>query len=370
MSLLRRALAPLALSTAALAGVASIPATAAADEADRGAVYVLGNETAGNQVLAFERAADGTLGAPHAYATGGAGTGAGLGSQGAVILDEEGQYLYAVNAGSDSITSFRVRDDGLQRIDVVSSGGDLPTSLTVHDGVLYVLNAGGDGNIHGFTVDQGDLAPLAGSARALSGTATAPAQVSFSPDGEQLVVAERATQKLDVYTVDEDGYVTDHVVADSAGVTPFGFGFDKREHLIVSEAFGGAADASAVSSYDLDDDGLGVVSASVPTTETAACWIAITGSGKFAYAGNAGTNSVTGYRIGRDGTLTILDADGKTGSALAGVTDLALSSDSEFLYGRLGNGTVGAWAVNEDGSLEDVGVFPGLPARPAGIAAR
>lgn len=369
MSLLRRALAPIAISAVAVAG-AFTPTPAAASEPVAGAVYVLGNQVSGNEVLEFERAADGTLSAPHAFETGGTGTGAGLGSQGAVVLDEEGQYLYAVNAGSDSITSFRVLDHGLRRVDVVSSGGDQPTSLTVHDGFVYVLNAGGDGNIHGFTVRKGDLTPLAGSARALSGTATAPAQVSFSPDGGQLVVAERATQKLDLYSVGDDGYVTDHIVASSAGVTPFGFGFDKRDHLIVSEAFGGAANASAVSSYNVEDDALEVVSASVPTTETAACWIAITGKGKFAYAGNAGTNSVTGYRIAQDGSLTTLDADGKTGSALAGVTDLALSSDSAFLYGRLGNGTVGAWAVNEDGSLADVGAFPGLPARPAGIAAR
>ncbi len=369
MSLLRRALAPAAASAAALAGLALIPATAAA-ESSPGAVYVLGNQTSGNEVLVFDRAANGTLTAAGSYDAGGLGTGGGLGSQGAVILDEDGEYLYAVNAGSDTIASFRVLPDGLERIDVVESGGDLPTSLTVHDELVYVLNAGGEGNIHGFTVEDGDLTPLAGSARPLSGTATAPAQVSFSPDGEQLVVAERATQKLDLYDVYDNGLASSPNVQDSAGVTPFGFGFDNKEHLIVSEAFGGAPDGSAVSSYDLDGDGLEVVSASVPTTETAACWIAVTANGKFAYAGNAGTNSVTGYRVAPDGSLSILDADGKTGSAAAGVTDLALSQDSHFLYGRIGNGTVGAWAVAADGSLQDLGAVPGLPARAAGIAAR
>ena len=116
----------------------------------------------------------------------------------------------------------------------------MPTSLTVDDGLLYVLNAGGGGSIVGFTVDHGDLVQLAASARPLSGSATAPAQVSFTPAGEQLVVTERATQRIDLYAVGGDGYATGPTVVDSEGVTPFGFGFDNKGHLVVSEAFGGA----------------------------------------------------------------------------------------------------------------------------------
>jgi 6-phosphogluconolactonase (cycloisomerase 2 family) len=139
--------------------------------------------------------------------------------------------------------------------------------------------------------------------------------------------------------------------------------------VIVSEAFGGAADASAVSSYAVTGRGLDVVSPSVPTTETAACWIATTGDGRFAYAGNAGTNSVTGYGVARDGSLTRLTADGRTGSAPAGVTDLAVSRDSGYLYARLGNGEVGGWAIEPDGTLVSLGTTAGLPAGAAGIAA-
>jgi 6-phosphogluconolactonase (cycloisomerase 2 family) len=368
MSLSRHARALLAASVVALLGVILTPAVAMASPTP-GAVYVLSNQTSGNEVLVFDRSADGSLGAPEGFATGGTGTGGGLGSQGAVVLDDAGRHLYAVNAGSSTITSFRVVGDGLERVDVIASGGTLPTSLTVHGDLLYVLNAGGAGGITGFTVEDGDLEPLAGSSRALSGGATAPAQVSFTPDGRQLVVAERATQRLDLFDVGADGYADGPTAVDSAGVTPFGFGFDNKDHLIVSEAFGGAADSSAVSSYRLTGGGLDVVSPSVPTTETAACWIAVTQNGKYAYAGNAGTASVTGYRVAPDGSLAILDADGKTASAAAGVTDLATSRDSRHLYGRLGNGTVGAWHIAADGSLEDLGPVPGLPAGAAGIAA-
>jgi 6-phosphogluconolactonase len=371
MSLSRRARRAAAASAAALSAFVLVPSVVSAAPAAGapGAVYVLGNRPSGNEVLVYHRAADGSVTPAGSYATGGAGTGGGLGSQGAVVLDDAGRHLYAVNAGSGSITSFRVRPGGLERVDVVPSGGVMPTSLTVRNGLLYVLNAGGAGGIAGFTVDGGDLEPLAGSARPLSGAATAPAQVSFTPDGDTLVVTERATQRIDLYAVGRDGLATGPTVAPSAGATPFGFGFDNRGTLIVSEAFGGAAGASAVSSYRVADGGLTTVSASVPTTETAACWIAVTNNGKFAYAGNAGTNSVTGYRVGADGTLEVLDADGRTGSSSAGVTDLAVSRNSRFLYARLGNGTVDAWAIAADGSLSSLGAVPGLPAGAAGIAA-
>src|SRR5262245_11711567 len=131
MSLLRRALAGAGLSIVVLAGMLATPAVAQSASAS-GAVYVLGNQVAGTRVLVYERAARGTLTPAGSVDAGGIGTGAGLGSQGAIVLDGAGRYLYAVNAGSNTIASFRVRPDGLERVDVVPSGGTMPTSITVH----------------------------------------------------------------------------------------------------------------------------------------------------------------------------------------------------------------------------------------------
>lgn len=366
MSLLRRALVPLvaALPATLLAG---IPTAAAAP--DPGSVYVLSNQSDGNAVIVYDRGADGALHLADSFATGGLGTGGGLGSQGAIVVDDAGRHVYAVNAGSDSISSFEVDGDGLELVSTVASGGERPTSLTVEGDTLYVLNAGGDGNIAGFHVDGGALSALPGSARALSGTATAPAQVSFTPDGDHLVVAERATNTLDVFAVDGAGYASGPVTSVSAGVTPFGFDVDNKGHVIVSEAAGGATDASSVSSYELDGSALEVISAAVPTTETAACWIATTNDGRFAFAGNAGSRSISGYRVAPDGELALVTPDGKTASASGGVTDLAVSRDSRFLYARLGNGFVGAYRINADGSLQPLAEAAGLPAGAAGIAA-
>ena len=193
--------------------------------------------------------------------------------------------------------------------------------------------------------------------------------MAFTPEGDRLIVTERATQRFSVYAVDRDGVAGGPTTVASAGVTPFGFDFDNRSRLIVSEASGGAADGSTVSSYDVRRDAFDVISPAVPTTETAACWTAITPNGRFAYSGNAASMSITGYAIGRDGELAILSADGKAASATASIFDLAISSDGRSIYARMGNGSVGAWAIARDGTLAPVGTFPGLPAGAAGIAA-
>ena len=120
-------------------------AGAAAAAGDNGAVYTLTNSAAGNEVAIFNRAADGTLTAAGSVSTGGLGTGAGLGSQGALTLSRSGRFLFAVDAGSDEISSFRVDGARLTLAGVVPSGGLLPVSVTEHDGLVYVLNAGGTG---------------------------------------------------------------------------------------------------------------------------------------------------------------------------------------------------------------------------------
>lgn len=337
-----------------------------------GAVFTLSNATGGNAVLAFSRAADGSLSPAGSYGTTGNGTGAGLGSQGAVALSQDRRFLFAVNAGSNSITSFAVNGASLTRIGTVGSGGVLPISVTVHGDFLYVLNAGLTENIVGFSISpSGALSMLAGSARPLSGAGVGPAQVSFHPSGAWLVVTEKATNRIDVYAVGADGYASGPVVNPSSGQTPFGFAFNQHGVLIVSEAFGGAPDASAISSYTINGDGtLRVVSASVPTTETAACWVAVTGNGKFAYATNTGSASATGFRV-RHAALTILDPDGRTGDTGTTPIDAAMSRNSQYLYTlNAGSHSISAFAVdNSDGSLRAVSGAGDLPPGAVGLAA-
>jgi 6-phosphogluconolactonase len=330
-----------------------------------GAVYTLTNQVAGNAVAVFVRGADGTLTTAGTVSTGGTGIGAGLGSQGAVALSDDGRRLFAVNAGSNDVSVFDVGLAGLALASRMASGGTRPISLTVHGNVLYVLNAGGDGNISGFTVGTtGALTPIAGSSRPLSGPSVGPAQVAFSPDGRRLVVTEKTTNLIDLYPVDPTGVAGARTSFKSAGGTPFGFAFGRRNELFVSEAAGSA------SSYLLGGrGGLRTVSAAILTHQGAPCWLVVTDDGRFTYTANAQGGSISGFDIAPRGSIRLLDADGATAAVGRGATDLALSESSRYLYDLVG-GSVAAFRIEADGHLAPLGTVSGLPGGTVGLAAR
>jgi len=342
------------------------PAAAASDNA-AGAIYTLTNAASGNEVLAYTRSADGSLAFQGSYATGGLGSGASLGSQSSVVLTKNNKWLYAVNAGSNQISVFAVHANGLELVEVVNSGGVRPISLTNYEDWLYVLNAGESGNISGFSIGQnGSLSPLAGSAQPVSngGVGAAPglAQIAFSSDGSTLVVTEKTTNLLDTYEV-VDGLAGAPVTHPSSGAVPFGFAFDRHGHAIVSEASG------AVSSYQIDGHGFNVISASVVNTQVAACWIAISKNGKFAYTTNAASGSISSYRLGEDGSLTLLDPTAGLTGAGSSPVDMAFSINGRYLY-ALGSAshTITIFQLGADGSLAATGSVS-VPVGVVGLAA-
>jgi 6-phosphogluconolactonase (cycloisomerase 2 family) len=371
MESLRRLLAAIAIA-AFTTGAASAHDVGSGHS---GALYTMSNAADGNSVIEFERTADGSLAPAGTYPTGGTGTGAGLGNQGGLILDEDAGFLFVVNAGSDEITVFAVRRLGLRFVQTVPSRGDRPISLTLDDDILYVLNAGSD-SIAGFRVShRGSLTPLSGSIRPLSGTGTDPAQIQFSPDGRTLVVTEKATNSLLTYQVGDDGRpATEPRVFPSAGATPFGFAFDKRRELFVSEAAGGAAGASSLSSYLVGREGrLRLVSPSVATEQTAACWVVVTPNHRFAYVSNTGSGNISGFHTGPGGALERFDDGGVTGVTGAGSApiDMAISPSGSFLYSlNSGNQTISAFRIRHDGALRPLQVVSGLPAGGSGLAVR
>ena len=340
-------------------------ASAAAAADAPGAVYALTNVAGGNAVAMYARGADGSLSWSGSVSTGGAGAGTSLGSQGALALSDDGRWLFAVNAGSNDVSAFRVTPSGLELTGRVASGGIRPISVTVHGDVLYVLNAGGDGNISGFRVgSDGALAPLAGSTRPLSGSGVGPAQVSFSPTGAWLVVTEKTTNRLDIYAVGSDGLVSGVNTAASAGGTPFGFAFGHRDELFVSEAAGSA------SSYIVGTAGLTVASGAVLTHQGAPCWAVVTENGRYGYTANAQGGSISGFAIASDGSISLIDGDGRTAVVGGGNIDLAVSGNSRYLYQLNGNRSISGFRIEANGHLTAVGNVAGLPASTVGLVAR
>jgi 6-phosphogluconolactonase (cycloisomerase 2 family) len=364
------------MAALAIGAAAGTHMTAAARAQTVGAVYTATNDPAGNVIVVYDRDPHGGLVHAGAYPTGGIGTGAGLGNQGGLRMTADGQFLLAVNAGSNDISVLEVAPDGLVWRAIAPSGGTAPISVAASGRLVYVLNAGGGAGgvdaVVGFRLSRaGQLTMIPGSTRALSAPATGPAQVEFSPDGRTLVVTEKGTSAIDVFMVDDDGRLSGGMSYASQGQTPFGFAFGKRNQFFVSEAFGGSVDASAISSYQLTRAGQPrVVSPSVPTTETAACWVVVTGDGRFLYTTNTGSGSISGYQIRPDGTIALLDASGVTAAAGPGPIDMALSGNSRFLYAlHAGIGAVSAFRVEQHGQLVSLGLTS-VPVGSNGLAAR
>ncbi|MBA3416242.1 MAG: beta-propeller fold lactonase family protein, partial [Chloroflexia bacterium] len=334
-----------------------------------GAVYAMTNNPIRNEVVAFVRAADGGLTPAGRFDTTGMGSGSFENSDTAlVVASAAGQsspvdlgggsdLVLAVNAGSDTVSVFRVVDDGLELVEAQATGGERPTSLTVHDGLLYVLNSAGDGggaglcfggnpSVTGFTIeDSGEVEPIANSTRELSGgPSSGCAQVSFTPDGGSLLVSQITANTITAFPVDEDGALGEPVENEPVGNGPFGFTFDGEGRLLVTQNSQAAPELGTVASYEMGDDGrLQPIGETVATGETDPCWIVVTPDGAYAYATNFGPSpllavgseavrrgTISSFRIGDDGALELLDA--QAAQLGVGAADLALAGDGQFLY--------------------------------------
>jgi 6-phosphogluconolactonase len=345
------------------------------DHGARGAVFTATNDPSGNVVLAYYVGDGGAFAPAGVFSTGGTGTGSSLADSGSLALTADHDWLLVVNAGSDTVSVFRVSSNGypgslLTLVDQVSSHGAVPVSLAIAGSLVYVLNAGTSsvpGNIFGFALTHhGMLVPLTGSSRPLSTSAsTTPAQISFNPRGTVLVVTEENTSVLDTYVVRGSGYATGPTVTSSNGVTPYGFAFGRDATLIVSDASSGA-----LSSYRVDPSGaVTVVTPAVPDGQTAACWVVTVDGGSIAYTSNAHSGTISTYAVGREGALTLISAVAAT--TAAGDTDLAVGGGGgQYLFVLdVGSPEIQEFAIGSGASLSLQNAVTGLPATSEGLAA-
>jgi 6-phosphogluconolactonase len=358
----------LALSTALLAFATS---AAAGDGSNVvGAAYTISNAPGGNELIVYDRSADGSLTPAGSVSAGGLGTGGGLASQGAVTVTADGHTILAVNPGSNSVAAFAVGNDGPELLNTAPSGGIRPVSVAVHKHLVYVLNKNNAAlaTVSGFTLDEDGLTPIAGSTRFLNAGATDAAQVRFSPKGDVLVVTGRSSQRIDTFRVDKDGRLSELKSFDVApGATPFGFDFDNKGHLLVSLA--GVGGSSGAASYDLAEDGsISPITAPLESGQRAACWLVASKDGRYAFVANAASSSVSTFAVSPAGELTFLRAitiDGMT------ALDLALSGNGRYLYVlAAGSHGIVSFEVGADGTLRPVDTEGNVPVAAAGIAVR
>jgi 6-phosphogluconolactonase (cycloisomerase 2 family) len=359
--------AGIALTIAGLAAPLGALAEGRAASGGDHAVFVQTNDPTGNQVVSYVRGPHGQLSFAGRYDTGGLGAALSgavvdkLASQGGLAYDAHESVLIAVNGGSNSITAFRVNGGHLSNRLTAASGGATPVSVAVAGNRVYVLNAGGRGAVQGFFATT--LRRIPGSARSLNLTPgltpqflNTPGQIGLTPDRHHLVVTTKANgSAIDVFSVSAGGALSPTpVVTPSATPVPFGFTFDAAGDLVVAEA-----GTSALTTYRLHADGTLTRLASVTNGEAALCWVAGAGHELF-YGADAGSATVTGYRIGAGGRPGVV-SETPTDS---GPIDLAASPDGSFLYVETGaSGIVDSFQVHGDGSLGFTGssVAPELP---------
>jgi 6-phosphogluconolactonase (cycloisomerase 2 family) len=348
---------------AAAAALAALPASAATAHAWPGqahVVFVQTDNTAGNTIVAYTRTAGGGLRQAGSYPTGGnGGATAGsvvdhLSSEGSLAYDRQAALLYAVNAGSNTITVFGVRGDALIRRQVIGSGGQFPVSIAVHGSQVFVLNAWGGASVAGFRQSGGYLIPVPSWTRELGlGTNPAtvftgtPGQIGFTPGGSQLVVTTKnAANTVEVYRDGPSGPSADPAVTSLPGTVPFGFTFDRYGHLALAET-----GTDTIATFAVAPGGTLTQLGSAATGQAATCWITAAPQGTL-YASNAGSGTESALRTAPGGAVTLLG----TTPTDAGTTDAAVSSDGQYLYVQAGAaGNLDAYRIGPGGSLTQTG---------------
>ena len=332
------------------------------------AVFVMTNAVGRNEVISFQRAGDGSLQEGQTFATGGRGTGGvtdPLESQGSLTLSQDHSFLFAVNGGSGEISVFFVDGSKLLLVDKAVSGGAEPNAVAQHGNLVYVLNVGGSSNVVGFRLNaRGQLRKIPNSTRFLTTNNSEAASLAFSPDGQFLVVTERATNNLDVFPVQNDGTLGPIVVNPSPDPGAFSVSFAPNGAVLVSETGPtGGNNASAISSYSVIANGtLSPISTGVATLGNANCWNAVTPNGQFVYVSNAGSSTISGFAISAAGRLTPIGST-VVGTNPSGSTnlDITVSADGKFVYTlNSGTGTIGIFAIQSDGTLNSLGDAGGL----------
>jgi 6-phosphogluconolactonase (cycloisomerase 2 family) len=364
---------------ASLSMISAATLAAAVTPASTETVFAMTNNADRNEIIAFSSSRDGQFYEAGRFETGGRGSGGTtdpLTSQGSLTFSTDHSLLFAVNAGSGTLSVFRVFHNQLALVDRVPTGGAEPAAVAQWGNLVYVLNEAGPGTVVGFHLSlDGHLTRIPDASAFLTGTNVGGSSIAVSPSGRFLAVTERASDKIDIFPINANGSLGAIVTDSSVNPGTFAASFSLQGSLLVSETGpAGVANGSTITSYAVGSTGaLTPITDALPTFGSANCWNAITPNGKFVYVSNAASATISGFAIGKTGTLTPL---GNTvlASNPQGATnlDIAVSGDGKYLFTlNSGAGAIGVFSIQSDGSLTPAADISGIPASAGanGIAA-
>jgi 6-phosphogluconolactonase len=331
----------------------------------QGFVYVESNVNGTNSILMFSQGSNGKLTFVTSIPSGGNGTGAALSSQGALQLSDDGNWLFAVNAGSNSITSFNINNTGSPTpVATVPSNGSTPVSLAVHGDLLYVVNSA-SANITGFRIgENGGLTMIPGSNQSLSSPSAAPASISFTPKGNALIVTEKFTSKITTFPVNA-GVAEAASSVVSTAATPFGVGYSS-EYIILTQAAPGPGEAPTMASFPAGGTYSGGGSGS--SNLAAASWPVVTSDGQYVFVSNTLSDNISTYSVGSSGALTLINSAAATTGV--GPSAIGLSANESYLYVvNISSHSISQYKRGHGASLQKIGELTGLPVGASGLVA-
>ncbi len=351
----RRVAAAVALAATAYApaGVHAQTSTAAFDDygLHRHTLYIDANITGGNAVLAYDIHADGSLhalsGSP--FPTGGLGFYDSSFVLGPFDVDQEmalaGNVLYAVNAGSNSISALRIGFDGsLSPLpgQPFTSGGSTPVSLGLHGQYLVTVDSAqdpaqaGQGYVPSLTVSaimpDGGLRLLPNAPVTLPSDAQ-PSQALTTNTGPYVFTAEfPGGGDLNAYYQSANGLLTQTdstlLPMEPDNVQPLPLGLWANPHAPF--LYVGFVNTSEVGVYTVNHAGKLQFVTKVPNSGIAVCWLRVSSNGRYLYTSNTGDESMSVYDLSNPALPIEIQhiVVGGTG----GVQQFSLTPDQHYLY--------------------------------------
>ncbi|TQV67807.1 beta-propeller fold lactonase family protein [Exilibacterium tricleocarpae] len=369
----------------------------------RNYLYTVSNVAGDNSIIGYRVRANGSLrelaGSP--FPTGGSGAGAVIFNQAGLVASEDERFLFAVNPGSNSISVMEVRGNGSLRPLIgspFSSGGVFPVSIALRGDLLYVSHLGTDFSTCEFCDIRGFRVNINGRAVTASPLPEAtvsfdvnpprvPFAIGFNPAGDVLVAARfpfspqpPETSNIDTFQVDSvTGRLTPAPGSPSVSQDPqpIGFGFRPTNptQLLISNVVAINEQPGSMSSYLMAETGqiAPIVDESFPSGgQEATCWVEFTSNGRYVFATNTFSDSITTYEMDEAGLLRIIEVEPvpNEASVEAWPLEIVISNDDSYIYTVHGQGGYVSSYETTDGRIEALRSQPGpLPpgSQPFGL---
>jgi len=368
-------------------------------------VYTQTNQTQ-NQIINFRRGMDGRLMEVQRVSTGGKGTNGyvpltgeesgpdSLISSDAVIVSRDRKYLFAVNAGENSVSSFAIGMDAmLTLIDTQATGKPVmgrsgtASSLAYNDrdSVLYVSHSLGPDHIRAFTVMGGKLTLRMDvkSVNLPDMSDRVITQIATSPDNQYLIAcvlldarpnADGLTpakeKNLVLFPIGMGGFLGDALFRNSGGVTPFATAFlnGKKDMFVTVLAAESAAVLSTLAANgNVKTTKPSKIDVGMSPEPSEICWVSISEDDRFAFGANFGYGTVSTFRIDDSGVMVKMSTaaqemgdgsfKGLAGVPSSGAGDNAVAGG--FLFQLYANASkLVGYKIGDDGRLTKVSEVP------------